>query len=219
MEKSRMHLSELDPSNEMDRRAIELHQQNWETVLPPRGAKELIEVLNGKRLTVASKQRVERILTLLQKWQAFRAYIGWKWGGGKTNAEIERLNTVVSNVPGDTGDIYRLLSQYWVSPRILPVNGSPRIGYLVRAKGRNAESHKLETGLVMCLLHLSMTDELDRVGKCDCGQFFFANRVDQRYCSTRCRVRFHQASDEFKAKRRIKARKIYELKHTSKVKQ
>jgi hypothetical protein len=45
--------------------------------------------------------------------------------------------------------------------------------------------------------------------KCRCGKFFLARRIDQRHCSTNCRVREHQSSDEFKEKRRIYDRRHY----------
>ncbi len=60
------------------------------------------------------------------------------------------------------------------------------------------------------LLLANMKDELDRVKLCNwCGAYFFATRVDQVFCSDRCRVDQNQSSPVFKQKRRARARANY----------
>jgi len=63
----------------------------------------------------------------------------------------------------------------------------------------------------MGLTHLALRDELDRVRRCRCGKYFFARRLDQVYCRTKCRVLYHQSSPEFKVKRRKYQREWYHL--------
>jgi hypothetical protein len=45
--------------------------------------------------------------------------------------------------------------------------------------------------------------------ECGCGEWFQKRRKIDRFFSTACRVRHHQADPDFKEKRRIEARKLY----------
>jgi hypothetical protein len=219
MARRRMSKSRTHPPRAGFDRALEMNKRMMEAVYPPTTAEELVQVLNGSSLAMPSKSRVKRIIQLLQKYQAFFVSMGGlgMWRNAKTQAERERLIALASAIPGDWLDLNDLLSRYWVSPRIIPYNGAPRIAYLVKSKG-SSKTQQAESGAVMGVVHLALQDELDRVRGCDCGKFFFAHRIDQRYCSTKCRVRFYQSSEEFREKRRIYLRKLYRLKRSGKVK-
>jgi len=217
MAKRRMSDEEQMLANVFEERVAKLAERHFEYTLPPATAEELVVVLNRKELGAQGKTRVKQVIQLLQKWQAFMSRFGW--GAAKTQAERERLIEFASAVPGDALDLDELLSRYWVSPRIVPDRGAPRIAYVVQASKGNEGAIESESGAVMCALQLFVRDELDRVRLCDCGNFYFAKRIDQRYCSTKCRVRFHQSSEEFKAKRRVYLRKLYRQNKQRKVKQ
>jgi hypothetical protein len=218
MAKRRM--SEFYPPRTAFDRALEMNKTAMAAVYPPTTAEELVRVLNGSSLDMPSKSRVKRIIELLQKYQAFLASVGGSgmWRKAKTQAERERLIALASAIHGDGLDLEGLLSRYWVSPLIIPYSGAVRVAYRVRKSKGNTSARIAETEAVMCVLQLALRDELDRVRGCDCGKFFFAHRIDQRYCSTKCRVRFNQSSEEFRAKRRTYMRKLYRLKKSGKVK-
>jgi len=201
-------------------RAGEMNKRMMEAVYPPTTAEELVQVLNSSGLRTPGKSRVKRIIQLLQKYQAFFVSVGGlgMWRTAKTQAERQRLIALASEVPGGGLDLDDLLSRYWVSPRIIPYSGAVRIAYVVRKSKGNTSAREAESGAVMCVLQLALRDELDRVRSCDCGKFFFAHRIDQRYCSTRCRVRYNQSSDEFRAKRRVYLRNLYRLKKSGRAK-
>jgi len=221
MASSRMSESGTDPAVAvLMARAHELNKRMLATVLPPTTAEELVQDLNSNRLDAPGKARVKRIIQLLQKWQAFLASSGsmGMWKRSRTQSEQQHLFALALAVPGDALDLDELLARYWVSPRIIPYTGAIRIAYIVRKSKGNAGAEEAESGAVMCVLQLALRDELDRVRSCDCGKFFFAHRIDQRYCSTGCRVRYHQSSEEFRAKRREYLRKLYHLKKYGKVK-
>jgi len=93
--------------------------------------------------------------------------------------------------------------------------GGQHIGYASEAR-TGVEPD--EIGAVMCVINLGARDELGDVRQCKCKRYFLARRTDQLYCSTKCRVRYHQSSDEFKAKRREYLREWYRLKKSGKVK-
>jgi hypothetical protein len=156
--------------------------------------------------------RVSRIIELLQKERAIKCL-----ANSRTDAEGQRLARLISSVSDSPLELNDLLLRYWVSPRLMFFEEGPRIVYFSTAKTRG-KVHLGEIGAVMSVMNLGSRDELDRVRKCHCGKYFFARRLDQLYCSTKCRVRYHQSSAEFKTKRRRYQRNWYHLKKSGKVK-
>ena len=206
------------PAQAAFNRGCEMNRRILETVLPPATAEELVQVLNGSVLSASGKSRVKRIIQLSQKYQTALARFGlaW-WRAARSQSELQHLLAVATAVPGDALNLDDLLSRYWVSPRIVLHNHVPRMVYVVKSKG-NRRAAEFESGAVMCVLQLALRDELDRVRVCNCGKFFFAHRIDQCYCGTNCRVRYHQSSEEFRARRRVYLRNLYRLKKSGKVK-
>src|SRR5580765_2065399 len=51
----------------------------------------------------------------------------------------------------------------------------------------HAGDPRTEAFALFSLLRLAEAGELQRVRRCDCGQWFVAWRSDQEFCSTRCR--------------------------------
>lgn len=61
------------------------------------------------------------------------------------------------------------------------------------------------------VLRLAKANRLDRLQTCACGKWYFAKFSHQRFCSTECRVKFWESSDERKEQKRKKAREYYEF--------
>lgn len=68
------------------------------------------------------------------------------------------------------------------------------------------------------VIELAKLRMLANVRRCICGRWFFATRVDQRSCSSKCRHKNYEQTSDFKAKRREYMRSYNELKKTGKVK-
>ena len=172
----------------------------------------LIPWLNRTPGTAANR-RVSRIIELLQKERAVTLYRSL--ARSCTDAERLRLARLIAHVSESPFELNELLLRYWVSPRLMFLDKGPLTVYFFTAKTR----HRVEMGeigAVMCLTHLG--NDIDRVRKCNCTKYFLARRLDQVYCSTKCRVRYHQSSIEFKVKRREYQRAWYHLKKSGKVK-
>jgi hypothetical protein len=174
---------------------------------------QLISWLNAGRKTPA-KSRIERITQSLKGQRALA-----RVGAAKTDAERQRQIRLirVSVSPLELDD---LLARYWVSPRVFFFPEGPRMLYVTTDPHgkRRSKADRDEIAAAMCVMRLAVRDELDRVRKCHCGQYFLARRLDQIYCSTKCRVRYHQSSEEFKAQRRKYLREWYRLRMSGKVK-
>jgi hypothetical protein len=175
---------------------------------------QLISWLNTDREN-PGKSRIRRIILLLQQQKALAS-----WGVARTDAERQRLLQLIRLVPGSPLELDGLLARYLVSPRVFPFPEGFRMFYATTdTKGKpRSEGERDEIAAAMCVLRLAVSDELDRVRKCDCEKYFLARRLDQIYCSTKCRVRYNQSSEEFKAKRRKYLREWYRLKKSGKVK-
>jgi hypothetical protein len=156
--------------------------------------------------------RVSRIIELLQEERAVQTL-----SKSRTDAERQRLSRLITSGSKSPFELNELLLRYRVSPRLMFVEDGPCIVYFStkKARGRIAIG---EIGAVMAVMHLGLRDELDRVRKCHCETYFFARRIDQIYCSPECRVRYHQSSAEFRAKRRKYQQEWYHLKKSGKVK-
>jgi hypothetical protein len=168
---------------------------------------QVISWLNIGRKTPA-KNRIARIVQLLQQQRAIVSF-----HRVKTGAERQRQLRLAFE-SGNALELDDLLARYWVSPRVFFVPEGPRMLYATTdPSGKPRDKvERDEITAAMCVMHLAVRDELDRVRKCDCRKFFLAGRLDQIYCSTNCRVRYYQSSEEFKAKRRTYLRELYRLK-------
>jgi hypothetical protein len=179
---------------------------------------QLADWLNRKTGT-KSGSRVARIIQLLQKQRALQSL-----AGPGSEADRRRLVEIIKAAKEDYSidELGRLCDRYWVSPRLKFDGQGWRIFYVstdgnLRTKDR---VDREEIAAAVYVIHIgTMGDELDRIRKCFCKKFYYANRIDKDYCSTACRVYHHQSSTEFKAKRRQKLREYYELKKSGKVRE
>ncbi len=69
----------------------------------------------------------------------------------------------------------------------------------------------LETALVWRIVELAKQGLIRRVRKCNCGEWFFAKRQDQKSHSPRCRHRLYENTDQFKKRHRERARWYYAM--------
>ena len=185
---------------------------------PPALSELLVELLNGHVLTGDSKRRVERIIQLLrfQKGYAsqFTACLDSPEPNGLTDIYLDSL--IECN-----RELSERLFNYTVIPQIHPIGKGnvPTLYFLSAESHGGSPEEQTEIGAVMCALQLAERDQIDNVRECSCGTFFVAGRIDQQYCSVKCRVKAHQSSDEFKAKRRKADRERYRLHRDGKVKE
>jgi len=162
---------------------------------------------------------VARLIQLLRKQRAFQSL-----AGSGSEADRRRLVEIIKAVDEDysTDELGNLCDRYWVSPRLKSTRDGWRMFYVstdanLKTKDR-VDPEEIAAAVYLIQLG-TMGDELDRIRKCFCGKFYYANRIDKDYCSTACRVRHHQSSPEFKAERRQKLRGYYELKKSGKVRE
>lgn len=106
----------------------------------------------------------------------------------------------------------RLLSRYRSAPFVVSLRevGFTRrstVWQLVRAIQHGLPRE--EFAAVEAITKLAEDNLLDRLQACQCGTWFFAKFAHQRFCSTDCRVRFWENSDERKARKRELARGYY----------
>jgi hypothetical protein len=66
-----------------------------------------------------------------------------------------------------------------------------------------------ELGAINAFLQLEWARNLDHVGECKCGKFYYRRFKHQRFCSSGCRLAEQHTSEEFKAKRRLLSKKYY----------
>jgi hypothetical protein len=182
--------------------------------LPPTLSEVLIDLLNGNSLKAANKERVVRIHELLrfQKGYASQAIARFRSRGKFSDFYIENLLECYF-------ELNERLSSYKITPQIDPIGAAPTLYFLPAESSGHSPEEKAEVGAVMCALQLAQQDQIDTVRECLCGTFFVAGRIDQNYCSARCRVKAHQSSEEFKAKRREADRERYRLHKDGKVKE
>jgi hypothetical protein len=184
---------------------------------PPTLSDLLAELLNGHVLTNDSKRRVERIIQLLRFQKGYRSQFtacldSSEPDNGLTDIYLDSL--IECN-----RELSESLFNYKVIPQIHPVGNAPVLYFLSAESNGGSPEKQTEIGAVMCALQLAERDQLENVRKCSCGTFFVAGRIDQHYCSVKCRVKAHQSSDEFKAKRRKADRERYRLHCDGKVKE
>jgi hypothetical protein len=175
----------------------------------------LIELLNGNVLTAARKERVERIIELLRFVKGYRSQVIARL---RSQDEIA-ADLYVTSLIDCTLELNESLSKYRVIPQIDAAAPSPALCFVSAEPGCDTAENRAEIGAVMCAVQLAQRDQVDDVRKCLCGMFFVARRIDQHYCSVKCRVKAHQSSDDFKAKRRKADRDRYRLHQRGKVKE
>lgn len=181
---------------------------------PPTLSEVLVELLNGNTLTSARKQRVERIIQLLQFQRGYESQLATRLRGHDQFSDLYVTSLVNCNE-----DLNEMLMNYKIIPQVHPWGTAPTLYFLTTDSDGHSSKEDSETGAVMCALQLADRNKIGDVRKCSCGTFFVAGRIDQNYCSVKCRVKAHQSSEEFKAKRREADRANYRLHKNGKVKE
>ncbi|MDR3411077.1 MAG: hypothetical protein P4L87_09080 [Formivibrio sp.] len=186
---------------------------NYESL--PTLSEVLVELLNGKTLNVASKQRVMRIIQLLRFQSGYVSQL---------STRLQPRDQVVADLYidallGCNSELNDALLNYKVIPQIHPIGTAPILYFLTAESNGHSPKENAEIGAVMCALQLAQQSQIENARECLCGTFFVAGRIDQNHCSVKCRVKAHQSSEEFKAKRREADRKRYRLHRDGKVKE
>lgn len=195
-----------------EERVTKLVESLRDKSVPPTVAEELVETLNGSNLDAESRSRVLQILQMLQTRQRYTSgLLRGDFGDWKSRQTVALLEVLLD----DAFTLNELLLRYRLSPQIGPLRKITTLSFVPS----DEDSSVAESSAVMRALQLAERDELDCVRKCKCGKFFLAGRIDQYHCSTACRVKAHQSSEEFKAKRRASERERYKLKRAGRVKQ
>jgi hypothetical protein len=173
----------------------------------------LVELLNGDKFTPASKERVKRVLELLRTRQGYMRQV-------RAGLLDQRLNdSLISSMIDFSSELNQRLMRYEIIPQVDPLGAA--FFRCVSASDSNHTSleDEAEAGAVMCALQLDQGNQIENVRECACQEFFVAGRIDQNYCSVKCRVKANQSSEKFKAKRREADRARYKLHKDKKVKQ
>jgi hypothetical protein len=71
---------------------------------------------------------------------------------------------------------------------------------------------------VVVFMNLLAAGYFPSIGECACGTYFYARSTSWRFCSTKCRERFWENSEERKERKRQNARRYYWLHKTTNVK-
>jgi hypothetical protein len=162
------------------------------------------DVLDRGRNSRASRSRLLDFMDSVRKvTDAIAAAPSWDLINNPTprlNRVINELNARLDEYPS-TPTFYINWGREWVFDDAIAGRRPP------------GESVAIHGVIELAKLHL-----LDRVIRCQCSRWFFAKFAHQRFCSTRCRRKHHQSSEEFKAARREYMRQYYRLKTSGKVK-
>lgn len=186
---------------------------------PPTLSEVLVELLNGEALTSRSKERVERMMQLFRMRKGYESQIFTRIRSkGKAAVGDLMIGLLIDSAVDTTSELNDLLLHYAVVPQFHPVGEASTLYYLPGDSNFSPEK-RVEVGAVMCAVQLAERNQIQNVRQCSCGTFFVAGRIDQNYCSVKCRVKSHQSSEEFKAKRREADRERYRLHHDGKVKE
>ena len=181
---------------------------------PPRTLSEaLVELLNGDEITTASKERVSRIIQLLRNQQE---YLNQLIARPRDQRLAEML---VRNFIQFNSELNERLLRYKIIPQIDPLGPGPMLHFLAADGNRLSREDWAEDSAVMGALQLVQQNQIESVRECTCQRFFVPERIDQRFCSVKCRVKAHQSSGEFKAKRRAADRERYRLHRDGSVKE
>jgi hypothetical protein len=179
-------------------------------IIPIECPEDLVRHLNLVR-SHERRARIGNVLDLFQSFKAPRNYIK-----ARSNGERQVVLQRTLRLKTREEDIFAPMLRYRVTPAVLPDGSS--ICYLMDIPERDAGAEYQETTFVVSIFHLTLRNVVDRLRICECGKFLYARRFDRIYCSDNCRVRSHQASEEFKVKRREYQRSWYRLKTSGKVK-
>lgn len=186
---------------------------------PPTLSEVLVELLNGEALTSSSKGRVERMMQLFRMQKGYESQIFTRIRSKGKAAESDlMIGLLIDSAIGVNFELNDMLLQYAVVPQFHPVGEASTLFYLPGDSNCSPEK-QAEIGAVMCAVQLAERNQIQNVRQCSCGTFFVAGRIDQNYCRVKCRVKAHQSSEEFKAKRREADRERYRLHHEGKVKE
>jgi hypothetical protein len=146
-----------------------------------------------------SKKRVLQIISHMRGLQELTKLIGVK---SKVSSNDQGCDPVALN---------RMLAGYTSSPRIftseafLPKDGRQWVlGKYILSKRPPEELIAVEA-----IIQLAEQNRLDRLQVCECGQWYFAKFSHQKFCSTECRVRFWESSEERMEQKRERARQNY----------
>jgi hypothetical protein len=173
----------------------------------------LVELLNGDTLTTATKDRVVRIIHLLRAHQVI------------LNQSMEALrddkpaNTLIPSLIQFNSELNERLLRYKIIPQVDLFKVAPRLAFIAADSHRQSAEDFAEVQAVWCMLQIAERNQIDDVRECSCHRYFVAGRIDQTHCSVKCRVKAHQSSEEFKAKRRVADRERYRLHRDGKVKE
>lgn len=112
------------------------------------------------------------------------------------------------------GHLNRLLSEYAKVPHAyIELDNTIEIAEAFAGNDGVAEAM-----IAFDLVEISKLRMLDRLKVCICGKHFFAHFSHQRSCSTACRRKIYEQTDDFKSGRRKYMRAYYRLKQSGKVK-
>lgn len=183
----------------------------------PTPSEMLVELMNGDVLTSDSKMRVERIIQLLRGQKEYVSLISARFlreQAASVLTEAYMLTLIDIN-----NQLNEKLSRYAVIPQTQSFFPAPFHYFLPADSNNRSPDERAEVGAVLAAVQLAQRGQLQDVRQCSCGSYFVAGRIDQNYCSVKCRVKAHQSSEEFKAKRRETDRQRYQLHAKGKVKQ
>ena len=179
----------------------------------------LVELLNGEALTSSSKGRVERMMQLFRMQKGYESQIFTRIRSkGKAAEGDSIIDLLIDSAVEANSELNDMLLQFAVVPQFHPVAEASTLYYLPGDSNCSPEK-QAEVGAVMCAVQLAQRNQIQNVRECSCGKYFVAGRIDQNYCSVKCRVKAHQSSEEFKAKRREADRERYRLHNDGKVKE
>ena len=194
-------------------RVSKLSKRILEYKSPPSLPDFLVELLNGDKFTPVSKERVKRVLQLLQIRQGYISQV-------RAGLLDQRLSdSLISSIIDFSFELNQRLMRYKIIPQVDPVGASPFLCLSASDTKYSSAEDEAEAAAVMCALQLAQGDQIESVRECACQKFFVAGRIDQNYCSVKCRVKAHQSSEGFKANRRAADRARYKLHKEGKVKE
>lgn len=182
-----------------------------------------IELMNGDSLTGESKTRIERVIQLFRGLKEYQVLISTRIRQESKFADSEMYMLTTEALMLTLLDMSRqlneCLAQYAVIPQIQPLWPVPLHYFLPAHAANRSPAERGEAGAVLSAVLLAQRNQLQDVRKCLCGKYFLAGRIDQNYCSVKCRVKAHQSSEEFKDKRRKADRARYRQHRDGRVKE
>ncbi|MGA8088287.1 MAG: hypothetical protein WCA10_13340 [Terracidiphilus sp.] len=169
--------------------------------------------MNGDTLTTATKERVGRIIQLLRAHQGIVIQLmeGYR--------DHRPADTLIPSLIQFNSELNERLLRYKIIPQIDLLSFVPRLGFLSADSHRLSAEDNAEAQAVWCALQIAERNQIEDVRECSCRRYFVAERIDQTHCSVKCRVKAHQSSEEFKAKRRAADRQRYRLHRDGRVKE